>query len=87
MFQEYAPFFGADDLDAMSAAFDAVWFQVCFWGIVTSPHQIKATRRKLAQVILAAACTGERTPERLKDVAFRAMSPVKQKASYWRHGC
>jgi hypothetical protein len=31
-------------------------------------------KKKLAQVILASACTGERKPERLKDVAVRALS-------------
>ncbi len=61
MFQDFAPFFGPEDLDTMSAAFDAVWYQLCFWGVATSPLQIAATRKKLAQVILAAACTGERT--------------------------
>jgi hypothetical protein len=77
MFQDFAPFFGPEDLDSMSAAFDAVWYQLCFWGLVTSPLQVTATRKKLAQVILAAACTGDRSRERLKDVALRALSPIK----------
>jgi hypothetical protein len=34
MFQDFAPFFGPEDLDSMSAAFDAVWYQLCFWGLV-----------------------------------------------------
>ena len=77
MFQDFGPFFGPEDLDSMSAAFDAVWYQLCFWGLVTSPLEIAATRKKLAQVILAAACTGDRSRERLKDVALRALSPIK----------
>jgi hypothetical protein len=75
MFQEFAPFFGPEDLDAMSAAFDAVWYQLGMAGLVVSPLQIAATKKKLAQVILAAACTGERTCERLKNIALRALQP------------
>ncbi len=77
MFQDFAPFFGPEDLDNMSAAFDAVWYQLCIWGVATGPLQIAATRKKLAQVILAAACTGERNRERLKNAGLRALSPVK----------
>jgi len=46
MFQDFAPFFGPEDLDNMSAAFDAVWYQLCIWGVATGPLQIAATRKK-----------------------------------------
>jgi hypothetical protein len=68
MFQEFAPFFGPEDLDTMSAAFDAVWLQLTVAGVVAP-----AAKKKLAQVILAAACTGERSRERLKNIALRAL--------------
>jgi hypothetical protein len=69
MFQEFSPYFGPDDLDAMSAAFDAVWVQLAVAGVVLAP----AAKQKLARVILAAACTGERSKERLKSIASRAV--------------
>jgi hypothetical protein len=81
MFQDFAPFFGPDDLDVMSAAFDAVWYQLCIAGLVAGPLQIAATKKKLAQVILAAACTGERRHDRLKSIALRALQPHAPKSS------
>src|SRR5262245_59735409 len=74
MFQDFAPFYGPEDLDNMSAAFDAVWYQLCIWVVATGPLQ---RAYHLAQVILAAACTGQRNRERLKNAALRALSPVK----------
>jgi hypothetical protein len=73
MFQEFAPFFGPEDLESMGTAFDAVWLQLVVAGVLVGP----VTKKKLAQVILAAACTGERSRERLKDVALRALQPKK----------
>jgi hypothetical protein len=72
-FQEFAGFFGSDDLDAMIAAYKAAWVQLWIMGVATTPHQV-VVKKKLAQVILAAACTGERKAERLKDIALRALS-------------
>jgi hypothetical protein len=73
-FQEFSGFFGPDDLDAITAAYVAAWSQLWAMGVAITPRQIGVMKKKLAQVILASACTGERKPERLKDVAVRALS-------------
>ena len=73
-FQEFSSFFGPDELDAMTAAYNAAWCQLWVAGIAITPHQVGVVKRKLAQVILASACTGARDRERLKDVALRALS-------------
>jgi hypothetical protein len=69
-FQEFTSFFGPDDLDAMTAAYNAVWYQLLIMGMVVTPM----IRRKLVQVILAAACTGKRDRRRLEDVALKALA-------------
>ena len=77
MFQEFAHFFGPEDLDAMSAAFDGAWYQLCIAGLVANSLQIATTKKKLAQIILSAATTGERSRERLQDIALRSLQPHK----------
>lgn len=77
-FREFSGFFGPDDLDAMTAAYVAAWSQLCM-GVAIAPHQIGAMKKKLVEIILASACTGERKPERLKDVALRALGRVERK--------
>jgi hypothetical protein len=72
-FQEFVSFFGPDELDAMTAAYNAAWSQLWVAGIVVAPHQVTIVKKKLAQVILASACTGARDRERLKDLALRAL--------------
>jgi hypothetical protein len=72
-FQEFAPFFGPDELDAMRAAYNEAWFQFIA-GAAILPHQCVDMKNKLAQVILAAACTGKRDKKRLGDIALRALS-------------
>ncbi|HXG78634.1 MAG TPA: hypothetical protein VNJ31_04745 [Methyloceanibacter sp.] len=70
-FQDFTLFFGPDDLAAMTAAYDAVWYQLLVMGMAVTP----LVRQKLERVILAAACTGKRDKKRLEDVALRALSP------------
>ena len=70
-FQEFTSFFGPDDLDAMTAA-----YKLLVMGMVVTP----LIKRKLVQVILAAACTGKRDRKRLQDVALKALS-------HQRSGC
>jgi hypothetical protein len=69
-FQEFTSYFGPDDLDAMIAAYNAVWFQLLVMGMAVGP----LVKKKLEQVILAAACSGARDRKRLEDVALRALS-------------
>lgn len=74
-FQEFAPFFGPEQLDAMASAYDAALQQLWVAGVAVTPAQAAVFRRKLTQIILACACKGERDRERLKNVALRALSP------------
>jgi hypothetical protein len=73
-FQEFSVFFGPDELEAMTTAYNAVWCHLIVTGAALTPLQVGTIRRKLAQIILASACSGERKPERLKEVALRALS-------------
>jgi hypothetical protein len=72
-FQKYAAFFEPDELETMTAAYDAVWQQV--W-TTSAMNETRATviKNNLAQIILASACTGERDIERLKAIALRAVT-------------
>lgn len=72
-FQDFAPFFGPDELEAMTAAYNAAWYQLWLAGIAVTLHP-DALRKKLAQVILAAACTGKREQKRLEAIAIKALS-------------
>ena len=72
-FQKFAPFFGPDELDAMKAAYNEAWIQLTTGAAVVSP-ECGEVKNKLAQIILAAACTGKRDKERLEDAALRALS-------------
>ena len=71
-FQEFAPFFGPDELEAMTAAYNAAWYQLWLAGIAVALHP-DAVKKKLAQVILAAACTGKREQKRLEAIAIKAL--------------
>jgi len=73
-FQDFAAFFGPDELEAMTAAYNAAWYQLCLAGIAVTLHP-EAVRKKLAQVILAASCTGKREQKRLETIAIKALSP------------
>jgi hypothetical protein len=72
-FQDFAPFFGPDELETMTAAYNAAWYQLWLAGIAVTLHP-DAVRKKLAQVILAAACTGKREQKRLEAIAIKALS-------------
>jgi len=72
-FQQFAPFFGPDELEAMTAAYNAAWYQLWLAGIAVALHP-DAVKKKLAQVILAAACTGKREQKRLEAIAIKALS-------------
>ncbi len=53
----------------MTAAYNAVWYQLLVMGMAVTP----LLKRKLAQVILAAACAGKRDRQRLEGVALKAL--------------
>jgi hypothetical protein len=72
-FQEFAPFFSPDELDAMTAAYKEAWPQLIPVAAIF-PDRFGDMKAKLAHVILAAACAGKRDKERLEDVALRALA-------------
>ena len=80
-FQEYSPFFRPEELDALTAAYNSVWHQLSDKICEASPDQTSAAKKNLAQIILAAACNGEREPERLKEIALRGVSVRKSRFS------
>jgi hypothetical protein len=72
IFQKYAAFFQPHELNALTAAYDAVWQQVrAMRGIKAAETSV--LKNNLTQIILASACTGERDAERLKQIALRAV--------------
>lgn len=79
-FKAYASFFGLDDLDAMTAAYERVWSQLRAGTTVLAPAEHVRLKRQITQVILAAACTGERQIEPLTDAALRAV-PERSRGS------
>ena len=72
-FQKYAAFFQPDELDTLTAAYDAVWQQVWTTSAMDNA-QAAVIKSNLAQIILASACAGERDIERLKEIALRAVT-------------
>jgi hypothetical protein len=71
-FREFSSYFMSDELNAFTAAYEAAWQHL--WATSLTPDQAAALKKKLAQIILASACNGEREAERLKDTALRALS-------------
>jgi hypothetical protein len=72
-FQKYAAFFQPDELDALTAAYNAAWQQIWTTNALNET-QAAVIQKNLAQIILASACSGERDKERLKDIALRAVT-------------
>jgi hypothetical protein len=71
-FEKYAAFFQPHELDALTAAYDAVWQQVQATKHLKA-REASVIKNNLAQIILASACTGARDTERLKQIALRAV--------------
>ena len=73
-FREVASFFQPEQLDNLNAAFDAAWQQLLAVNVdVGTEPQIEFLRKKLAQHIIASACTGQRDVEMLTENALRAL--------------
>jgi len=72
--QDFASFFRRDEFDAMTAAYDAAWQHLRSPKLALTESQARTLRRKLAQIILAAACSGIRDAVRLKEIALRGVS-------------
>jgi hypothetical protein len=72
--RDYAPFFQPEELDAMTAAYDAAWQHLRTNRPRLTTEQVQVLRKSLAQIILASACNGKRDVVRLKEIALRGVS-------------
>ena len=74
-FQQYAPFFKPEELDTLTAAFEATWQELSASGLdLSSEDNIALLKRKLAQRILVSATAGGvRDVETMKEQAMRSL--------------
>ena len=71
-FQQYAPFFKPEELDTLTAAFEATWQELSASGL--DEDNIALLKRKLAQRILVSATAGGvRDVETMKEQAMRSL--------------
>ena len=73
-FQQFAPFFQPHELSALTDAYDAAWQRIRATSVGMTAEDATAIQTRLAQIILASACTGNRDPARLKEIALRGVS-------------
>ena len=71
--KDYSSFFRPEEIDAMTAAYDAAWQHMRTNRPTLTADQVQVLK-KLAQIILASACTGQRDLVRLKEIALRGVS-------------
>jgi hypothetical protein len=75
-FRAYSSFFKPEELDALRGAYDAAWHHL--WTThAPTPDQAALVKKKLEQIILAAACNGNREGEQLKEIALRGVSGLR----------
>lgn len=72
--RDYSPFFEPEELNAMTAAYDAAWQHMRTNRPRLTAEQAQVLKRNLAQIILASACNGKRDVVRLKEIALRGVS-------------
>ena len=73
-FRDYSPFFLPEELDALTAAFEAAWQHLRLNRLTLSAEQERLLKRTLAQIILDSARNGTRDVEELKEIALRHVS-------------
>ena len=67
-------FFQPHELDALTAAYDSAWQHICDINLGMTATPASLLKKKLAQIILASACTGECDMERLREIALRGVA-------------
>ena len=74
-FQEYAPFFGPEELDTLTAAFDASWQELsAAHPYLSTEDKIALMKKKLAhRILVSATAGGVRDVETLKEQALRTL--------------
>jgi len=73
-FREYSPFFLPEELDALTAAYEAAWQHLRLNRPILSAQQVRTLKRNLAQIILASAYAGKLDVEELKEIGLRSVS-------------
>ena len=73
-FRDYSPFFLPEELDALTAAFEAAWQHLRLNRLTLSAEQERVLKRNLAQIILDSARNGTRDVEELKEIVLRHVS-------------
>ena len=76
MFRRYAAFFRPDELDTLTAAFEATWQELTLSGVdLSSEEKVASLKTKLAQRILVSATAGAvRDIETIKQQAMRSLT-------------
>ena len=76
MFRRYAAFFRPDELDTLTAAFEATWQELTLSGVdLSSEEKVASLKAKLAQRILVSATAGAvRDVETIKEQAMRSLA-------------
>ena len=72
-FRDYSPFFLPEELDALTAAFDAAWQHRRVKRLALSAEQVRIVKKDLAQIILVSASNGKLDVEELKEIALRTV--------------
>ena len=74
-FQQYAPFFGPEELDTLTTAFNATWRELSAAGMdLSNDDKVSLLKRQLAQRILVSATAGGvRDVDTLKEQALRSL--------------
>jgi len=80
MLAEYSAYFRPEEAKTLAAAYDAAWNDLWAERLTLSPDQIPVLRQRLAQLILASACNGNRDLEQLKEIALRG-APLRHRPS------
>jgi hypothetical protein len=77
-FRSYGAFFRPDELDVLNDAYDAAWQRVSFENGEMTPTKVADLKNRLAKMILASACTGERYRERLVEIAAGVLGGIAE---------
>jgi len=73
-FRDYRSYFQPEELEALTSAYGAAWQHLDASSVGLTSPQASELKRRLAQIILASACTGERETERLREIAMRGLA-------------
>lgn len=76
MFRHYAAFFRPEELDTLTAAFEATWQELSLSGAdLSSEEKVASLKAKLAQRILVSATAGAvRDVDTIKKEAMRSLT-------------